>query len=45
MLFRLYYLKGQGMTLFRPLLEKGSLAGGTRVSVFELDREKLFGEI
>jgi len=40
-LFRLYYLKGQGMTFFKPFLEKGSLAGGTVVRVFELDREKL----
>lgn len=39
-LFRLYYLKGQGLTLFKPLLEKGSLAGGTVVQVFELDQKK-----
>ena len=43
-LFRLYYLKGQGMTFFKPLLEKGSLAGGTVVRVFELDRKKILAE-
>ena len=42
LLFRLYYLKGQGLVFFKPLLEKGSLSGGTVVRVFELDREKLF---
>ncbi len=41
-LFQLYYLQGRGMTLFKPLIEKGTLAGGTRVCVFELDRKKLF---
>lgn len=41
LLFRLYYLKGQGLTFFKPLLEEGSLSGGTVVRVFELDREKL----
>jgi len=41
LLFRLYYLKGQGLTLFKPLVEKGSLAGGTVVQVFELDRKKI----
>ncbi len=39
-LFRLYYLKGQGMTFFKPFLEKGSLSGGTVIRVFEVDREK-----
>jgi len=43
-LFRLYYLKGQGMTFFRLFLEKGSLAGGTVVRVFEVDREKFLAK-
>jgi hypothetical protein len=41
LLFRLYYLKGQGLVFFSPLLEKGSFSGGTVVGVFELDRERL----
>jgi len=41
LLFRLYYLNGQGLDLFRPLVSRGSLAGGTVVRVFELEREKL----
>ena len=40
-LFRLYYLKGQGLSFFKPLVEKGVFAGGTVVQVFELDRKKL----
>lgn len=42
LLFRLYYLKGQGLVFFKPLIEEGSLSGGTVVRVFELDRKKLF---
>lgn len=41
LLFRLYYLKGQGLTLFKPLVEKGSFSGGTVVQVFELERQNL----
>jgi dolichyl-phosphooligosaccharide-protein glycotransferase len=41
LLFRLYYLKGEGLDLFKPWTEEGSLSGGTVVRVFELDREKL----
>ncbi|HOW59982.1 MAG TPA: STT3 domain-containing protein [Candidatus Omnitrophota bacterium] len=41
LLFRLYYLRGQGLSLFKPLVSKGTLSGGTVVRVFELDRSKL----
>lgn len=40
LLFRLYYLRGQGLIFFAPLVEKGSFAGGTVVKVFEIDRQK-----
>jgi dolichyl-diphosphooligosaccharide--protein glycosyltransferase len=41
LLFRLYYLKGQGLAYFKPVIEKGSLSGGTMVQIYELDREKI----
>lgn len=41
MLFRLYYLRGEGLTLFKPFVSKGFFAGGTMVQVFELDRKNL----
>ncbi len=41
LLFRLYYLRGQGLSLFKPLVNQGTLQGGTVIRVFELDREKL----
>ncbi len=41
LLFRLYYLKGQGLSLFKPFVSRGTLKGGTVIRVFELDREKL----
>jgi dolichyl-diphosphooligosaccharide--protein glycosyltransferase len=44
-LFRLYYLKGQGMTFFKPLLEKGSLASGTVVRVFEIERDRFLAKV
>ena len=43
LLFRLYYLKGQGLSFFKPLITKGSLAGGTMVQIFELDRGQFKG--
>ena len=43
LLFRLYYLKGQGLLLFKPLLTRGALREGTCLSVFELERDKLRG--
>jgi len=43
LLFRLYYLKGEGLSLFKPLLTQGSLRGGTFLRVFELERDKLRG--
>ncbi len=41
LLFRLYYFKGAGLSLFKPLFSRGTLAGGTVVRVFELDRAQL----
>jgi hypothetical protein len=43
LLFRLYYLKGQGLLLFKPLFTRGALREGTCLSVFELERDKLRG--
>jgi hypothetical protein len=40
LLFRLYYLKGQGLSFFKPIISKGSLSGGTVIRVFELERNK-----
>lgn len=40
LLFRLYYLDGQGLSFFKPLIRKGSLSGGTVVRVFEMDRTR-----
>ena len=44
LLFRLYYLQGRGLSLFRPLVSRGTLKGGTVIRVFELDREKLLAQ-
>jgi dolichyl-diphosphooligosaccharide--protein glycosyltransferase len=44
LLFRLYYLRGQGLSLFKPLVSRGTLNGGTVIRVFELNREKLRGQ-
>jgi dolichyl-diphosphooligosaccharide--protein glycosyltransferase len=41
LLFRLYYLHGQGLSLFRLLVNRGALNGGTVIRVFELDRKAL----
>lgn len=41
MLFRLYYLDGRGLSLFKPVLTQGTLRGGTFLRVFELERDKL----
>ena len=41
MLFRLYYLSGESLSMFRLLLSRGTLQDGTLVRVFELEREKL----
>lgn len=41
LLFRLYYLGGKGLSLFKPFLSQGNLYEGTFIRVFELDREKL----
>lgn len=40
MLFRLYYLKGKGISFFQPLIAEGSLSGGTMVQVYELVRAR-----
>jgi len=41
LLFRLYYLQGQGLSLFKPKVSRGTLQGGTVIRVFELDRQRL----
>lgn len=38
MLFRLYYLKGQGLKTFKPFLAKEDNAG-TRIFIYEVDRK------
>jgi hypothetical protein len=40
LLFRLYYLNGEGLMFFKPVLSRGTLRGGTVVRVFKLDTEK-----
>lgn len=41
LLFKLYYLNGAGLSLFKPILSQGTLREGTCVRAFELEREKL----
>ncbi len=39
MLFRLYYLRGEGLHFFKPFIEKQDSPTGTTLLVYELDRE------
>ncbi len=41
MLFRLYYLGGEGLSLFRPFLAKKDAASSTTLLTYELQRDRL----
>ena len=41
LMFRLYYLKGQGLKYFKPFSEHNDVISNNRVTVFELNQEPL----
>ncbi len=41
MMYRLYFLNGEGLKIFKPFWTEGSILSGTCIRIFELDREKL----